>query len=73
MTISYCVAADGAVENVQVLVSSGYARLDNAMLAWAARDRHTAGAVNGRPSLYCGLVAEQEFEAEVEPGNSATL
>ncbi len=73
MTVSYCVSPDGAVENAQVLVSSGYARLDNAVLAWATRERHTAGTVNGRARLYCGLVAEEEFRAEPEIDTSATL
>lgn len=73
VTISYCVSPDGAVENAQVLVSSGYARLDNAALAWAARERHTAGTVNGRARRYCGLVAEEEFRAKDEAVNSATL
>lgn len=72
VTITYCVSAEGDVENVQVLISSGYARLDNAVLAWAARDRHTAGMVNGRARLYCGLVAEQEFNLpEAAIGRSA--
>jgi protein TonB len=62
VTITYCVAASGEVENVQVVISSGFARLDNAVLAWATRDRHTPGTVNGRPRLYCGLKMEQEFE-----------
>jgi TonB family protein len=62
VTITYCVAATGEVENVQVVISSGYARLDNAVLAWAARDRHTAGTVNGRPRLYCGIKIEQELD-----------
>jgi periplasmic protein TonB len=62
VTITYCVSATGAVENVLVVISSGYARLDNAVLGWAARDRHTPGAVNGRPRLYCGMQLEQEFD-----------
>lgn len=62
VTITYCVSATGAVENVLVVISSGYARLDNAVLGWAARDRHTPGTVNGRPRLYCGMRLEQEFE-----------
>jgi TonB family protein len=62
VTITYCVSATGEVENVLVVISSGYARLDNAVLAWAARDRHTPGTVNGRPRLYCGMQMEQEFD-----------
>jgi protein TonB len=62
VTITYCVSAAGEVENVLIVISSGYARLDNAVLAWAARDRHTPGTVNGRPRLYCGMKIEQEFE-----------
>jgi TonB family protein len=73
VTITYCVTADGAVENVLVVISSGYARIDNAVLAWAARDRHTAGTVNGRARLYCGLVAEQSFEVEAKADSSAAL
>jgi periplasmic protein TonB len=65
VTITYCVSAEGQVENVQVIISSGFARLDNAILAWATRDRHTAGTVNGRPRLYCGLHEEHEFEIEL--------
>ena len=64
VTITYCVTAEGEVENVQVIISSGFARLDNAILAWATRDRHTPGAVNGRPRLYCGMHEEHEFEIE---------
>ena len=72
VTITYCVAASGAVENVQVVISSGYARLDNAVLAWAARDRHTPGTVNGRARLYCGLKIEQELDLpEATIGQSA--
>ncbi|HVY88071.1 MAG TPA: energy transducer TonB [Hyphomonadaceae bacterium] len=63
VTITYCVGADGKVENVQVTESSGFARLDNAVLAWAARDRHVAGTVNGKPTRYCGLHIEQTFDA----------
>ena len=62
VTITYCVAANGNVENVLVVISSGYARLDNAVLAWATRDRHTPGTVNGRARLYCGIKMEQEFD-----------
>jgi TonB family protein len=72
VTITYCVSAAGEVENAQVVISSGYARLDNAVLAWAARDRHTAGTVNGRARLYCGLKVEQEFDLpEATIGQSA--
>ncbi len=66
VAITYCVTVDGAVENVQVVISSGFARLDNAMLAWAATDRHRPGIVNGQPRRYCGLTIEQEFQIEPE-------
>lgn len=64
VTITYCVAIDGSVENVQIVVSSGYARLDNAILAWAATDRHRPGTVNGQPRRYCGLTIERSFEID---------
>jgi len=73
VTVSYCVSPEGAVENAQVLISSGYARLDNAVLAWVSRDRHTPGTVNGRARLYCGLVVEEEFRAKDEAADSVTL
>ena len=73
VTVSYCVSADGEVENAQVLVSSGYARLDNAVLAWVSRDRHTAGTVNGRPRRYCGMVAEQSREAQAATDRPVAL
>jgi protein TonB len=73
VTITYCVTAEGVVENVQVIISSGYARLDNAILAWAARDRHTAGTVNGSPRLYCGMHEEHEFEIELEVDSGRAL
>ena len=73
VTITYCVTAEGEVENVQVIISSGFARLDNALLAWAPRDRHTAGTVNGRPSLYCGLHEEHEFEIDVKVDGGPAL
>lgn len=72
VTITYCVATDGSVENVQVVVSSGYARLDNAMLAWAATDRHRPGAVNGQPRRYCGLTIERSFEIDAEASERAS-
>ena len=53
-------------ENVQVVVSSGYARLDNAVLGWASTDRHRPGAVNGQPRRYCGLTIERTFEIDAE-------
>jgi TonB family protein len=62
VTITYCVSAEGKTENVQVLISSGYARLDNSVLVWATRDRHTPGMVNGRPHRYCGVSHEQSFQ-----------
>jgi periplasmic protein TonB len=67
VTITYCVSIDGSVENVQVVVSSGFARLDNAVLAWSATDRHRPGTVNGQPRRYCGLTIERSFEIELEP------
>jgi protein TonB len=73
VAITYCVAADGSVENVQVVVSSGYARLDNAMLAWAATDRHRPGTVNGQPRRYCGLTLERRFEIDAEASERAQL
>jgi protein TonB len=69
--ITYCVATDGLVENVQVVVSSGYARLDNAVLGWAATDRHRPGTVNGQPRRYCGLTIERLFEHEIDPANES--
>jgi periplasmic protein TonB len=72
VTITYCVTIEGAVENVQVVVSSGFARLDNAMLAWAATDRHRPGTVDGQPRRYCGLTIEQEFEIGMEPPEHAS-
>lgn len=73
VVISYCVSADGRVENVQVTISSGYARLDNAMLAWAGSDRHTPATVNGRPSRFCGLIAKQDFKLGAEAGATTHL
>jgi protein TonB len=74
VTITYCVSVDGSVENVQVVVSSGFARLDNAVLAWAATDRHRPGTVNGQPRRYCGLTIDRSFEVEREPvGQAAGL
>jgi protein TonB len=73
VAITYCVSIDGAVENVQIVVSSGFARLDNAMLAWAATDRHRPGTVNGQPRRYCGLTIEQQFEIGMESREHATL
>ncbi len=66
VVITYCVSPEGKVENVLVISSSGFARLDNAVLAWADRDRHTPGTVNGKPSLFCGLHAEHEFTIDRE-------
>jgi protein TonB len=62
VVITYCVAANGKMDNVQVIVSSGFARLDNAILAWATRETHTPGTVNGAARRYCGLSLEQEFD-----------
>ncbi|MEQ1609488.1 MAG: TonB family protein [Hyphomonadaceae bacterium] len=73
VVISYCVSADGRVENVQVTISSGYARLDNSVLAWAARDRHTPATVNGRPRRFCGLVAKQDFKLGAETDAATDL
>jgi protein TonB len=73
VVITYCVSAQGKMDNVQVIVSSGYARLDNATLAWAAREAHTPGAVNGLARRYCGLSLEQEFEWMEEGGTVAVI
>jgi protein TonB len=71
VAITYCVGADGRVENVQVVTSSGFARLDNSVLLWASRDRHTAGTINGKPSRYCGLHFEHEFAIDAAPAEHA--
>lgn len=63
VTIHFCVGAEGRMENIQIAVSSGYARLDNAVLAWAARERYAPGSVNGRARLFCGLASTLDFEA----------
>jgi periplasmic protein TonB len=71
VAISYCVSAEGRVENVQVVRSSGFARLDNAVLLWASRETHTPGAVNGRGHRYCGLSLEEAFDYKDEAGGEA--
>lgn len=71
VAITYCVTAEGRLENVQVVSSSGFARLDNSILAWAARDRHTPGMINGQPRRYCGLKFEHEFEIADQPAEHA--
>jgi len=71
VAITYCVAADGRVENLQVVTSSGFARLDNSVLVWATRDRHTPGTINGQARRYCGLHFEHEFEIDAVPAEHA--
>ena len=71
VAITYCVTIEGRLENVQVVTSSGFARLDNSILAWAARDRHTPGMIDGRPRRYCGLLFEHEFEIADKPQEHA--
>lgn len=71
VAISYCVTAEGRIENVQVVTSSGFARLDNSVLAWAARDRHAPGTIDGQPRRYCGLLFEHEFEIADKPQEHA--
>jgi periplasmic protein TonB len=71
--ITYCVSAEGRMDNVQVIVSSGYARLDNAILAWASREAHSPGTVNGSPRRFCGLSLEQKFEWMEEGGTVAVI
>jgi periplasmic protein TonB len=73
VTITYCISTEGRMDNVQVIVSSGYARLDNAILLWATRETHTPGTVNGRARRYCGLSLEQEFEWMEEGGTVAVI
>ncbi len=73
VTINFCVSAEGRMENVQIAVSSGYARLDNAVLAWAARERYAAGSVNGRARLFCGLTSTLELDAPTEPQATPAL
>jgi periplasmic protein TonB len=68
VVITYCISTEGKMDNVQVIVSSGFARLDNAILSWAARETHTPGTVNGRPRRFCGLSLEQEFDYMEEGG-----
>jgi protein TonB len=73
VVITYCVSAEGRMDNVQVVVSSGYARLDNAILAWASRETHSPGTVNGRPRHFCGLSLEQEFDWMEDGGTVAVI
>jgi TonB family protein len=64
--VTFCVNMQGRVENAQIVSSSGFARLDNAVLAWLQADRYTPGTINGAARLYCGLHLEREFELERE-------
>jgi TonB family protein len=73
VVITYCISTEGKMDNVQVIVSSGYARLDNSILAWAARETHSPGTVNGRARRYCGLSLEQEFDWMEEGGTAAVI
>jgi len=71
--VTFCVNADGRVDNAQIVSSSGFARLDNAVLVWLQGDRYTPGTINGAARRYCGLHAEREFELEREqPEHAAT-
>jgi periplasmic protein TonB len=73
VVITYCISTEGKMDNVQVIISSGFARLDNAILVWAARENHTPGTVNGRPRRFCGLSLEQEFDYMEESGLGAVI
>ena len=64
--VTFCVNAQGRVENAQVVSSSGFARLDNAVLAWLQADRYAPGTINGAARRYCGLHIERAFELERE-------
>jgi protein TonB len=64
--VTFCVNAEGRVDNAQIVSSSGFARLDNAVLAWLQSDRYTPGTINGASRRYCGLHSEHEFELERE-------
>jgi periplasmic protein TonB len=64
--VTFCVNAEGRVDNAQIVSSSGFARLDNAVLAWLQGDRYTPGTINGAARRYCGLHIEREFELERE-------
>lgn len=72
--VTFCVNAQGRVDNAQIVSSSGYARLDNAVLVWLQGDRYTPGAIDGAAHRYCGLHLEREFEVVREqPEHAAVL
>jgi TonB family protein len=71
--MTFCVAADGHVENAQVVSSSGYARLDNAALGWIQGARYAPGTINGAARRYCGMHIEQEFELLEDEVEAAAL
>lgn len=73
VTIHFCIGAEGRMENIQIAVSSGFARLDNAVLAWAARERYAPGSVNGRARLFCGLTSTLEFDAPTRSETTPAL
>jgi protein TonB len=71
--VTFCVNADGRVDNAQIVSSSGFARLDNAVLGWLQGDRYTPGTINGAARRYCGLHLEREFEVEREQPEHAAV
>jgi protein TonB len=64
--VTFCVNAEGRVDNAQVVSSSGFARLDNAVLVWLQGDRYRPGSINGAARRYCGMHVERDFHLERE-------
>jgi protein TonB len=71
--VTFCVNAEGRVDNAQIVSSSGFARLDNAVLGWLQGDRYAPGTINGAARRYCGLHVEREFEVEREQPEHAAV
>jgi protein TonB len=61
-TLSLCVSRQGRVTSASVSASSGFARLDQAALAWIKHERFKPGTENGQPADVCNHTLSYEWK-----------
>lgn len=62
--LTVCVTTEGRLVDVRLARSSGYARLDQAALAWARSAKFTPAAINGDPVNVCGYALDYAWRLD---------
>ncbi|MEP7210568.1 MAG: energy transducer TonB [Alphaproteobacteria bacterium] len=60
--LTICITTDGRLVDIKLAHSSGFARLDEATIAWARTARFNPATINGDPVNVCGYALEYAWK-----------